>query len=142
VRTSWLFGKNSKNFIPKFLVDTNKPGAIDVICDQFASFTYIPDLAQIILLLLKSENYGIYHIVNRGFGTWLDFTIKAKELMKFHTEMRPVKLDELNLSAPRPRFSPLSSNNFEFLFNKRLRSWEDALKEFVSEILTSIKLSI
>jgi len=134
VRTSWLFSKVCKNFIPRFLVSKDKSGSIDVICDQFASFTYIPDLVEIILLLIKSENYGIYHIVNRGFGSWIDFILKAKQLMKFHTEIRPIKLSELNLPAPRPRFSPLSSNNLEFLFNSKLRSWEDALRDFIKTL--------
>ncbi len=134
VRTSWLFGRHSKTFISKFLVNKNKPGSIDVICDQFGSFTYIPDLARMILLLIKSENYGIFHIVNQGIGSWLDFALKAKELARFKTEIRPIKTEELNLSAARPRFAPLGSNNFEYLFNKRMRSWEDALTEFIKVI--------
>ncbi len=131
VRTSWLFGQHSKTFISKFLISKNKPKSIDVICDQFGSFTYIPDLARTIFLLIKSENYGIFHIVNQGIGSWLDFALKAKELMKFKTEITPIKTEELNLAAARPRFAPLGSNNFEYLFNKRMRSWEDALAEFI-----------
>jgi len=134
VRTSWLFGKNSKTFISKFLVSENKLGSIDVICDQFASFTYTVDLADVILLLIKSENYGIFHIVNKNIGSWLDFALKAKEIMKFKTEIKPIKTEELNLPAPRPRYAPLDSKNFEFLFNKSMRKWEDALAEFIKSI--------
>jgi len=134
VRASWLFGKNSKTYIPKFLASVNKPASISVICDQFASFTYAVDLAEVIFLLIKSENYGTFHIVNKGVGSWLDFALKAKELMKFKTEINPIKTEELQLSAPRPRYSPLDSRNFEFLFNRTMRSWEDALAEFVKSL--------
>lgn len=134
VRTSWLFGKNSKTFISKFLVSDNKPGSIDVICDQFASFTYTVDLADVILLLIKSENYGIFHIVNKNIGSWLDFALRAKEIMKFKTEIKPIKTEELNLPALRPRYAPLDSKNFQFLFNKSMRKWEDALAEFIKSI--------
>lgn len=137
VRTSWLFGKNSKTFISKFLVSENKPGSIDVICDQFASFTYTVDLVDAILLLIKSENYGIFHIVNKNIGSWLDFALTAKEIMKFKTEIKPIKTEELNLPAPRPRYAPLDSKNFEFLFNKSMRKWEDALAEFIKSISKS-----
>ena len=137
VRTSWLFGKNSKTFISKFLVSENKPGSIDVICDQFASFTYTVDLVDAILLLIKSENYGIFHIVNKNIGSWLDFALKAKEIMKFKTEIKPIKTEELNLPAPRPRYAPLDSKNFEFLFNKSMRKWEDALAEFIKSVSKS-----
>lgn len=134
VRTSWLFGKTSKTYIPKFLVSQNKPASINVICDQFASFTYAVDLAEAIFLLIKSENYGTYHIVNKGIGSWLDFALKAKDLMRFKTEVNPIKTEELHLSAPRPRFCPLDSTSFEFLFNRPMRSWEDALAEFIKSL--------
>ncbi len=134
VRTSWMFGKHTKNYIPQFLVNENKPGSIDVICDLFASFTYVPDLAEALFLLIKSENFGIYHIVNRGSGSWLDFVLKAKEQMQFKTEPKPVTTEELHLPAPRPRFSPLESRHYEFLFNRNMRSWEEALAAFIKSI--------
>lgn len=134
VRTSCLFGKESKTYIPQFLVSKNKPASINVICDQFASFTYTVDLAEAVFLLIKSENYGTFHIVNKGVGSWLDFALKAKDLMRFKTEINPTKTEELNLRAPRPRYSPLESRNFEFLFSTTMRSWEDALAQFIKSL--------
>jgi dTDP-4-dehydrorhamnose reductase len=136
VRTAWLFGRNSKTYISKFLVSENKPSAIDAVCDQFGSFTYTVDLAEAIFQLIKSENYGTYHIVNRDSGSWLDFILKAKETMKFKTEINPVKTEELKLPAPRPRFAPLESHSYEFLFGKTIRSWEEALSAFIKTLLS------
>jgi dTDP-4-dehydrorhamnose reductase len=101
VRTSWLFGDRSKTFISQFLQEKSKPPSINVICDQFASFTYTQDLADALLVIIKSDNYGTYHIVNTGSGSWLDFAIKAKDLMHFKTELNPIRTDELNLPACR-----------------------------------------
>ncbi|MEO0095362.1 MAG: dTDP-4-dehydrorhamnose reductase [candidate division WOR-3 bacterium] len=134
VRTSWLFGKNSKTFASRFLQQKEKPHSISVICDQIGSFTYVLDLADAIFNIIKSENYGTYHIVNGDYGTWLDFLLRAKEIMKFNTELIPVKTDELNLPAPRPKFAPLGSKNYEFLFDKKIRRWEDALVEFIKTL--------
>jgi dTDP-4-dehydrorhamnose reductase len=134
VRTSWLFGPKSKTFLSRFMMKTDKPSSINVICDQFASFTYIPDLADAILKLISSEHYGIFHIVNRGIGSWLDYALRAKDLMKFKTELLPTETHELNLPAARPRYAPLDSYNYEFLFNKTMRTWENALAEFVKSI--------
>jgi dTDP-4-dehydrorhamnose reductase len=135
VRTSWLFGINSKTFISKFLAMEKKPGSINVICDQFGSFTYIPHLADAILRVIKSDNYGTYHIVNDGVGSWLDFVLRAKKIMRFRTTIRPVKLEELHLPAKRPRFAPLSSNHYEFLFSCKMKSWEDALTDYIKRLL-------
>ncbi|MDH4212235.1 MAG: dTDP-4-dehydrorhamnose reductase [candidate division WOR-3 bacterium] len=135
VRTSWLFGKNSNRYISKFLVAEKKPGSIDVICDQFASLTYIDHLAEAILRVIKSDNYGIYHIVNSGVASWLDFVLRAKKIMRFRTTVRAVKTEELNLPAKRPRFSPLASHSYEFLFACQMKSWEEALNEFIKSII-------
>ncbi len=135
VRTSWLFGRNSKTYISKFLAAEKKPGSIDVICDQFASLTYIDHLAEAILRVIKSDNYGIYHIVNRGVASWLDFVLRAKKIMRFKTNVRAIKMEELNLPARRPRYSPLASNNYEFLFSCQMESWEEALNDFVKTLL-------
>ncbi|MEO0184724.1 MAG: dTDP-4-dehydrorhamnose reductase [candidate division WOR-3 bacterium] len=136
VRTAWIFGKNSKTFASKFLQQKEKPHSVSVICDQFGSFTYAPDLAEAILAIIKSDNYGTYHLVNAGSGTWLDFLLKAKELMRFTTELVPVKTEELNLPAPRPMFAPLGSRNYEYLFDRKMRSWHEALADFVKTLNT------
>lgn len=131
VRTSWLFGEKSKTFVSQFICEENKPASINVICDQFASFTYTADLAESINLIMRSENYGFYHIVNKNSGSWLDFALKAKEFMHFKTELNPIKSEELNLPASRPRYSPLESHNYEFLFGRTMRPWDQALSAFI-----------
>jgi dTDP-4-dehydrorhamnose reductase len=135
VRTSWLFGLNSKTFISKFLSMQKKPGAINVICDQFGSLTYIPHLADAILRIIRSDNYGTYHIVNSGVASWLDFVLRAKKIMRFRTTIRPIKIEELNLPAKRPRFAPLSSKHYEFLFSCSMKSWEDALTDYIKRLV-------
>lgn len=135
VRTSWLFGINAKTFISKFLSTERKPGSINVICDQFGSLTYIPHLADAILQIMKSDAYGMYHIVNGGVASWLDFVLRAKKIMRFRTTIRPVKIEELHLPARRPRFAPLSSSHYEFLFSCSMKSWEDALTDYIKRLM-------
>ncbi len=134
VRTAWLFGHKTKNFIPSFLISKDKPGSIDVICDQFGSFTYTVDLAEALFLLIKSDAYGIFHLVNTGIGAWLDFALKAKEIMRFTTDIRPIKTEELHLPAPRPRYAPLDSSNYEYLVGKTMPPWERSLIIFIKSL--------
>jgi dTDP-4-dehydrorhamnose reductase len=131
IRTSWLFGLYSRNFISRFLNSETKPESINAVCDRCASFTYTADLAKALLAIIASERYGVYHLVNRGEGSFMDFLLKAKELMGFNTEIRPIKVADLDLPAPRPKYAPLASHNFEDIFKQRMRNWPDALAEFV-----------
>jgi len=134
VRTSWLFGSHSRNFISRFLNISRKPVRLDAVCNRFASFTYTLDLAQALLLIIQSEKYGVYHVVNKGVGSFNDFLLKAREIMKFNTEIRPVQAERLNLLAERPRYAPLASQNYEDLSKKEMRPWEDALADFVDNL--------
>jgi dTDP-4-dehydrorhamnose reductase len=133
IRTSWLFGGYSKNFISRFLNSEEKPASIDAVCDRLASFTYTLDLAEALLSIIESENYGVFHVVNKGVGSFFDFLLKAKEVMKFKTEIRSIKAAELNLPAPRPRYSPLDCQNYERLFARQMPKWEDALAKFAAK---------
>ncbi|MBE0432857.1 dTDP-4-dehydrorhamnose reductase [candidate division WOR-3 bacterium] len=135
VRTSWLFGRNAKTYLSRFLAEEKKPASINVICDQFASLTYVEHLAEAILRIVKSENYGIYHIVNSGIASWLDFVLRAKKIMRFRTTIRAIKIEELNLPAKRPRYSPLASHNYEYLFSCQMKTWEEGLNEYITLLL-------
>lgn len=135
VRTSWLFGHKAKTYITKFLTTEEKPDSIDVICDQRASFTYIEDLAQAILLIIRADFYGVFHVVNKGVASWFDFVKRAKDGMKFKTKINPIKLDKLNLAAQRPLFSPLATSVYERRFSCRLASWEEAQDQFISSLV-------
>ncbi|MBN2619509.1 dTDP-4-dehydrorhamnose reductase [candidate division WOR-3 bacterium] len=138
VRTSWLFGPGAKTHISKFLTASDKPQTLNALCDQFASFTYTVDLAEALFTILKSDNYGIYHVVNSGVGSWLDFAVKSQDIMKFKTAINAVKTEELNLPAARPRYAPLASTAYPFLFGHTLRSWEDALTDFCKYLTSHI----
>jgi len=134
VRTSWLFGVHSKNFISRFLNSREKPVHLDAVCNRFASFTYTLDLAQALLLIIRSEDYGVFHVVNRGVGSFNDFLLKAREIMGFNTEIRPIQAEKLTLLAERPKYAPLASQNYEELSRQQMRRWEDALADFVGSL--------
>ena len=134
IRTSWLFGRYSRNFISRFLNSDAKPKSLNAVCDRCASFTYTVDLAKALLTIIESDRYGIYHVVNKGEGSFMDFLLKAKELMGFNTDIRSIKAADLNLPAPRPLYSPLSSHNYENVFEQTMRNWPDALAEFVRSL--------
>jgi len=131
VRTSWLFGIHSRNFISRFLNSNEKPGFLDAVCNRYASFTYTLDLAKALLLIIRSEKYGVFHVVNKGVGSFNDFLLKAKQIMKFNTKIKPIRAEKLTLLAERPRYAPLDSQNYEDLSKQQMRPWEDALADFV-----------
>lgn len=131
VRTSWLYGKNSKNFVDTMLkmgaeVLEGKRKEIKVLGDQFGCPTYALGLAEAIVseFLLKSQPFGIYHLTNEGPTNWHEF---ATEILKTKN-IKPIKITTKEF--PRPAKRPQNS----ILLNTKLphlRSWKEALKDYL-----------
>jgi len=72
VRTSWLFGWTSRNFLLTMLRLGAERDEVAVVDDQRGSPTYVGHLAEATELMLALP-YGVYHIAAGGDCTWADF---------------------------------------------------------------------
>ena len=106
---------------------------IRVVGDMFMSPTYTKDVARTLkkFLELKPE-FGVYHMTNEGFCSWYEFTKAIFEILGWDVEIKPIKSSELKRLAKRPQFSALKNKKLEEL-GLRMRSWIDALSEYLKE---------
>jgi dTDP-4-dehydrorhamnose reductase len=136
VRTSWLFGKNGKNFVNTIIEKTRSGQRITVVDDQIGSPTYAKDLAGAIVRLLGTGDISgrdIFHISNSGQCSWFEF---AKEILSNtkgaeNTAAVPITAAELGRSARRPSFSVLDNTRFQKKTGYKMRPWQDALKDYI-----------
>jgi dTDP-4-dehydrorhamnose reductase len=134
VRTSWLYGRQGKNFIKTMLSLAGEKTEVAVVCDQTGSPTYAKDLAFFLMELIQTELYGIYHYSNSGFCSWFDFAKKIFEMAGLkHVLLRPVSTKEFKRPAPRPAYSVLDHYRLRLEGMTVPRYWEDALREFMKE---------
>lgn len=141
VRSSWLFGKNGKNFVSTILNLAKQKKEIEVVNDQIGSPTYTKDLAQAVAQLIGKEGkdsitraslYGIWHITNSGQCSWYEF---AREILQDSDVLvKPITSEELNRPAKRPKFSVLENGVRKLQGWKSLRHWKEALKDYLKEI--------
>lgn len=145
IRTTGLYGQKvsgkGHNFVLMMLEKAKRGEQIQVVNDQFCSPTYTVDLAKKIKEILdKNVPSNIYHIVNQGNVSWYQFAKKIFELANLAVDLIPVKTNDSisegkNLFIKRPKYSVLISKNLEKVGIKPLRNWEEALKDFIKEIL-------
>lgn len=134
VRTAWVFGYNGHNFVKTMLrLGTERP-EVKVVCDQFGSPTYTPDLARLLCDMVQTNRYGIYHATNEGFCSWAEF---AEEIMVQggrKCTVRPIPTSEYPTPAKRPANSRLSKRSLDQAGFARLPHWEDALARYIEEL--------
>ncbi|HDZ83743.1 MAG TPA: dTDP-4-dehydrorhamnose reductase [Nitrospirae bacterium] len=131
VRTSWLYGKNGKNFVETISRLLTEKDEIRVINDQTGSPTYTYDLA-LKLRELIGKGYGTYHVTNSSQCSWYEFAIEIAALKQSDTKVLPITSDEYKLPARRPSYSVLANTMLKHEGIKELRSWKEALREYVS----------
>ncbi|MEW6556230.1 MAG: dTDP-4-dehydrorhamnose reductase [Elusimicrobiota bacterium] len=141
VRSSWLYGKNGKNFVKTVLEKTKTEKELKIVNDQFGCPTYTKDLAEAIKVLLSTLNsqlstglYGIYHITNSGSCSWYEFAETILRITNCRLRITPTTTEELNRPAKRPKNSVLKNFVWELNGFESLRNWKDALKDYLKEL--------
>lgn len=132
VRIAWLYGEHGNNFVKTILRLAGERDKLQVVDDQVGSPTYTKDVARGISELVRSDNYGVYHMVNKGSVSWYGFAKKILELSKVQgVEVEPITSDKLDRPAKRPAYSVLRNFALELTTGDPMRNWEDALEEYI-----------
>lgn len=135
VRIAWVFGVNGKNFVKTMLKLSEQHDTITVVNDQFGSPTYTYDLARLLVDMVQTEKYGIYHATNEGICSWYDFACAIFEEAGIPVTVKPVSTAEYGAKASRPANSRMSKEKLTENGFERLPAWQDALKRYLDIIL-------
>jgi len=131
LRTSWLYGKNGTNFVKTMLRLAEERQYLNVVDDQIGTPTYTIDLVNMVETLIQTDAYGTYHASNDGQCSWNEF---AKRIFQFAEKndisVLPIRTEELNRPASRPKYSVMRNYMMELQLNYRVRHWEEALREY------------
>jgi dTDP-4-dehydrorhamnose reductase len=130
-RTAWLYGRHGKNFVKSILAASQKGGPLKVVSDQIGSPTATADLARAIAHLIKRPLRGMLHVVNAGSCSRYEF---AKAIVPPETEVVPISTVEAARPAPRPTNASLASERWASTGLPPLRSWQEALKDFLKDL--------
>ena len=136
VRIAWVFGLNGKNFIKTMLRLGQTHDELRVVCDQIGTPTYTLDLARLLVDMIETERYGVYHATNEGgYISWADFAREIFRQAGMGTQVIPVTTAEYGLSkAARPYNSRLDKTKLVESGFAPLPDWRDALGRYLREL--------
>jgi dTDP-4-dehydrorhamnose reductase len=130
IRTSWLYGRNGKNFVDTISKLLSERERIEVVNDQVGCPTYTYDLA-IKLREIIGKGYGIYHITNTGSCSWYDFAKAIATHKGLNKTITPVSSERFRRPAKRPANSVLGNTMLRLEGVEVIRHWEEALSEYL-----------
>ncbi len=131
IRTSWLYSEFGNNFVKTMLRLMSERDELNIVSDQHGTPTYARDLAEMILVILETDEWksGIYHFSNLGETTWFGFTQKIQELTgNTRCRLNPIATSEYKTAASRPLYSVLDKSKIQSAFHVVIPQWEDGLE--------------
>jgi dTDP-4-dehydrorhamnose reductase len=138
IRTCGLFGTGGSrskggNFVETMLRRAADGKPIRVVNDQVVTPTYTVDLARKICELIRTDNYGLYHISSNGACSWFEFAQSIFELAGVEADLGPTTTEAIGARARRPPYSVLKNFRLERLGMDDLPCWKDGLKRYLAE---------
>lgn len=131
IRVSWLFGAPGDfcSFVAG-QVERSIPPRLTI--DHRGSPGYIPDLLPEIRVIMESTETGIFHLTNRGDCTRFQMGSRILELLDAEIEPIASTGSQIGFAARRPGQSVLSCEKYETRFYRKLRSWQEALNDYLA----------
>ena len=139
LRVESLFGRApgavpSRGSVATMLHTLQAGGSPKVFEDRTVSPSYLFDVARATRQLLESQApAGLYHCVNTGHCSWLEFALEMARLIGVEPRLTKVRLADMNLRALRPVYCALSNDKLRSI-GIDMPSWQDALARYVATL--------
>jgi len=142
IRVSRLFGpidlkensagqKPTGNFPLTMLKLAATHPQLRVVNDQIGTPSYTPDLAKVLWQLLRTRNSGLFHLSNSGEVAFDEYARTIFKISGIDCEVTGISSADYNAPAKRPLYSTLSNAKIQNLGIEPLRSWREALEEYL-----------
>jgi dTDP-4-dehydrorhamnose reductase len=138
VRVSAIYGKNpcrakgGLNFIELMLKLARERGTVRVVDSEFVSPTPTKEIARQLVVLSRSELYGLYHATAEGSCSWHAF---AREIFSFtgtKVNLEVAGANEFPAKVQRPNYSVLENQALKNHGMNVFRPWQDGLRDYLS----------
>lgn len=134
VRTAWVNGARSGNFVRTMLRVGRERDVVTVVDDQTGSPTFTRDLAAAIHELAVTGRHGTVNRTNRGSCTWYDLAAATFELAGIDVDLQRQGSEALDRPAARPSWSVLDETHATSSGLAPLPPWRDGLARLLDEL--------
>jgi dTDP-4-dehydrorhamnose reductase len=138
IRTCGLYGKagcreKGRNFVEAMISLEQSGRSIRVVNDQWVTPTSSRELAARTAELIRTGQYGLFHMTNEGWCTWYEFARTIFDLLGKKPRLVPVETAAFGAKAKRPAYSVLENARAKAIGLQDFSPWTDALRNYLKE---------
>jgi dTDP-4-dehydrorhamnose reductase len=133
LRVESLFGgAAAHSSIDKVVAALRAGQSARVFVDRVVTPSYVTDVVEATWQLVsRHAPFGTYHVVNSGETTWLGLAEEAARILRLQPRLEPVRLADVTMRAPRPRYCALSNAKLHEA-GVTMPTWQDALARYLA----------
>ena len=138
VRVSAIYGENpcrakgGLNFVELMLKLSKERDELRVVNDEFVTPTPTVQIAQQLVALSQSKDYGLYHATAEGSCSWYEFAAAIFELTKTRVRLEPARPGEFPAKVPRPKYSVLENKSLKAKSLNVFSHWREGLENYLA----------
>jgi dTDP-4-dehydrorhamnose reductase len=135
LRVESLFGgPAARGSVDKIIAALRAGQEAPVFVDRTVTPSYVEDVAAATWALVTSHAPGgVYHVVNSRTTTWYELGREIARLLGCPARLRPVKVTDVPLRAPRPQYCALSNAKLASA-GFQMPSWQDAIERYLKSL--------
>jgi dTDP-4-dehydrorhamnose reductase len=137
LRTSALYGpapcraKGGRNFIDLMLKLARDRGEVKVVDTEVVSPTSTGALARQIVLLSRSDAYGLFHATAEGSCSWYEFAREIFSLTNTPVNLKIAAPGEFPAKVLRPKYSVLENQGLKIYRANSFVPWQQDLAKYL-----------
>jgi len=138
VRTSAIYGKSpcrakgGLNFIELMLKLSRERSEVRVVDSEVVTPTSTSEIASQIVVLSKSDAYGLYHATAEGSCSWYEFAKEIFSLTNTKITLKIADPKEFPAKVRRPQYSVLENRSLNRNRINLFKPWQQGLREYLA----------
>ena len=133
LRTSWVFGNGTQNFIYKLRQWARKNSVIKLSSDEVSVPTGTSDLVSLTLMSHAKGLKGLYHCVNTDYASRYEWGRHVASTLSLDVLIIPVPMSTFPSPALRPAFTAMSNARLQQELGVPIADWRSAVNRFFKE---------
>ncbi len=137
LRVSAIYGlhpcraKGGLNFVELMLKLARERDKLRVVDDEFVTPTPTAQIAQQLVVLSRSDQYGLYHGTAEGSCSWYEFANEIFRLTNTTVQLERAAPGEFPAKVQRPKFSVLENHALKTACLNIFTDWREGLNTYL-----------